>query len=31
MAYRPLNEILKNIKDTEVIDVIKSIYNYKAG
>lgn len=32
MAYRPINEILKNIQDTiEVIDVIKPIYNYKAG
>jgi len=32
MAYRPLNEILKNIQDTvEVVEVIKPIYNYKAG
>lgn len=32
MAYRPLNEILKNIKDSvEVLEVIKPIYNYKSA
>ena len=31
MAYKPIDEILENIKDTvEVIDVIKPIYNFKA-
>lgn len=31
MAYKPINEILENIKDTvEVIDIIKPIYNFKA-
>ncbi len=32
MAYRPLGEILKNIKDSvEVLEVIKPIYNFKAA
>lgn len=31
MAYKPIEEILKNICDTvEVIEIIKPIYNYKA-
>ncbi|NLY11065.1 MAG: RtcB family protein [Firmicutes bacterium] len=31
MAYRPLDEILKNVQDSvEVVDVIKPIYNFKA-
>ena len=30
-AYKPMEEILENIKDTvDVIDIIKPIYNYKA-
>lgn len=32
MAYKPMDEIIKNIQDTvEIIDVIKPIYNFKAG
>jgi len=32
MAYKPIQEILDNIGDTvEVIDIIKPIYNFKAG
>lgn len=32
MAYRPMEEIIENIKDTvEIIDIIKPIYNFKAG
>lgn len=32
MAYKPMNEILSYIGDTvEVIDIIKPVYNYKAG
>jgi tRNA-splicing ligase RtcB len=32
MAYKPMEEIVANIADTaEVVDVIKPIYNFKAG
>ena len=32
MAYKPMEEIIENIKDTvEIIDIIKPIYNFKAG
>lgn len=32
MAYKPLEEILENIKDTvEVVCVLKPVYNFKAG
>jgi hypothetical protein len=32
MAYKPMEEIINNIKDTvEIIDIIKPIYNFKAG
>ena len=32
MAYKPMDSILENIKDTvSVIDIIKPIYNFKAG
>lgn len=32
MAYKPMQEIIDNIKDTvEIIDIIKPIYNFKAG
>lgn len=32
MAYKPIDEILENIKDTvEVIDIIKPLYNFKAS
>lgn len=32
MAYKPIYEILENIKDTiDVIDIVKPIYNFKAG
>lgn len=32
MAYKPIESILKNIKDTvEVIDILKPLYNFKAG
>lgn len=31
MAYKPMDEIMENIKDTvEVVDVIKPVYNFKA-
>lgn len=31
MAYKPMDEIIQNIKDTiEVIEIIKPIYNFKA-
>lgn len=31
MAYKPMEEILDNIRDTvEIIDIIKPIYNYKS-
>lgn len=32
MAYKPMDEIIRNIDDTvEIIDIIKPIYNFKAG
>ena len=32
MVYKPMEEILENIKDTvEVIKIIKPIYNFKAS
>lgn len=32
MTYKPMEEIIENIKDTvEIIDVIKPVYNFKAG
>lgn len=32
MAYKPMEEIINNIKDTvDIIDIIKPIYNFKAG
>jgi len=32
MAYKPIEEIIENIKDTvEIIDIIKPIYNFKAS
>lgn len=32
MAYKPMQEIIDNIQDTvEIIDIIKPIYNFKAG
>ena len=32
MAYKPMEEILANIENTvEVVEVIKPIYNFKAG
>lgn len=32
MAYKPIEEIIENIKDTvEIVDVIKPVYNFKAG
>lgn len=32
MAYKPMQEIINNIQDTvEIIDIIKPIYNFKAG
>lgn len=32
MAYKPMEEIVENIKDTaEIVKVIKPIYNFKAG
>ena len=31
MVYKPMNEIIDNIKDTvDIIDIIKPIYNFKA-
>lgn len=30
--YKPINEIVENIKDTvEIVDIIKPIYNFKAS
>ena len=30
-VYKPMEEILENIKDTvEVVDIIKPVYNFKA-
>jgi len=32
MAYKPMEEIIENIRDTvEIIDIIKPIYNFKAA
>lgn len=32
MAYKPMDEIIGNIKDTvDIIDIIKPLYNYKAN
>ena len=32
MAYKPMESILDNIGDTvDVIDIIKPVYNFKAG
>ena len=32
MAYKPIDEIVNNIKDTvEIVKIIKPIYNFKAG
>lgn len=32
MVYKPIDEIMENIKDTvDIVDVIKPIYNFKAG
>lgn len=32
MVYKPIDEIIDNIKDTvEIIDIIKPLYNFKAG
>ena len=32
MSYKPMQEILDNIGDTvDVVDIIKPIYNFKAG
>lgn len=32
MAYKPIESILENIKDTvEIIDILKPLYNFKAG
>lgn len=32
MAYKPIEEIMENVKDTvEIVDVIKPVYNFKAG
>lgn len=32
MAYKPIEEIVENIKDTvEIVKIIKPIYNFKAS
>lgn len=32
MVYKPIEEIMENIKDTvEIVDIIKPVYNFKAG
>lgn len=32
MVYKPIKEIVENIKDTvDIVDVIKPVYNFKAG
>ena len=31
-AYKPIESIIENIKDTvEIIDILKPLYNFKAG
>ena len=32
MAYKPMDEIIENVKDAvDIIDTIKPIYNFKAS
>lgn len=32
MAYKPIDEIIENIKDTvEIVDILKPVYNFKAA
>ena len=32
MAYKPMESIIENIKDTiEIVKIIKSVYNFKAN
>lgn len=32
MAYKPMEEIINNTKDTiEILSIIKPVYNYKSG
>ena len=32
MAYKPMESIIENIKDTvEIVKIIKSVYNFKAS
>ena len=32
MAYKPMNEIINNVKDTvDILDVLKPVYNFKAS
>jgi len=32
MAYKPMHEIIDNIRDTvDIVDIVKPIYNFKAG
>ena len=32
MAYKPMDEILENIKETvEIVKIIKPVYNFKAS
>lgn len=32
MAYKPMDEIINNIQDSvEIVDIIKPMYNFKAG
>ena len=32
MAYKPMNEIIENIKDTvDILEIIKPVYNFKAS
>ena len=32
MAYKPMGEIIENIKDTvEILKIIKPVYNFKAS
>ena len=32
MAYKPMDEIIENIKDTvDIVDIVKPMYNFKAA
>ena len=32
MAYKPIEEIIRNVKDTvDILKIIRPVYNFKAG